>query len=72
MYVSLCTKTKRSPKYMKWTKQGADQCVWYAIVCININKKGYGGSMCVCVKDISRRLYSVLIMPVTLEEKGDD
>lgn len=28
--------------------------------------------LCVCVKDISRRLYSVLIMPVTLEEKGDD
>lgn len=27
---------------------------------------------CVCEKDISRRLYSVLIMPVTLEEKGDD
>lgn len=54
MYVSLCTNMERSPKYMKSTKQGADQCVWYAIVCINIYKKEYGGSMCVCKSYIKK------------------
>ena len=37
-----------------WTKQGADRCVWYAIICININNKEYGRFMCVCKRYIKK------------------
>ena len=47
-----------------WTKQGADRCVWYAIICININNKEYGRFMCVCKRYMLSRFTCVCVCKI--------